>query len=69
VAEFKVNSDINISTDMAPFMTTKGYIFRSGLEAPILLKLKKETRKESMKENKIIKRINDLRFRFRDKLF
>jgi hypothetical protein len=69
MAEFEINSDINISTGITFFMATKGYIPRSGLEAPIPLELKEKTRKESMKRNEIVKRINDLRFRLRDKLF
>jgi hypothetical protein len=69
VAEFETNSDINISTDMALFMATKGYISRSGLKALISSKLKGEARKKSIKGNEIVKRMNDLRLRLRNKLF
>ena len=69
MTEFEINSDINISTGMAPFMATKGYIPRSGLEALTPLKLKKEARKESMKGDEIAERINDLRLCFKDKFF
>jgi hypothetical protein len=54
---------------MALFIAIKGYIPKSGLEALILSSLKKKTRKELIRGDKIIKRINDLRFRLKNKLF
>ena len=34
IAEFEANSSLNASTGVAPFLATKGYIPRSGLEPP-----------------------------------
>ena len=36
IAEFEVNSDLNTSTGVSPFLLTKGYIPRSGVEPPTL---------------------------------
>jgi hypothetical protein len=68
MAKFEANSDINISTGITPFIATKEYILRFRLKALTPSGLKEKTKKESMKGDKIAKRINDLRLRFKDKL-
>lgn len=34
ISEFEANADVNTSTGLAPFLVTKGYIPRSGIEPP-----------------------------------
>jgi hypothetical protein len=69
MTKFEANSDKNILTGIAPFIATKGYIPKSGLKAPTPSGLKGKARKESIKKDKIAERLNDLRLRFRKKLF
>jgi hypothetical protein len=68
MAEFETNSDKNISTKITPFIIIKEYIPRSGLKAPTLSRLKKKTKKKSIKGNKITERLNDLRLYFKEEL-
>jgi hypothetical protein len=61
VAEFEANSDKNTLTGMAPFIATKGYLPKSGLEAPTRITVTGDAKRESLKADRLMERIGKLR--------
>ena len=62
IAEFEANSDKNTSTGLAPFLTTKGYLPRSGLEAPATLVEGTQSKRTEMRSaDKLVQRIDELK--------
>ena len=70
IAEFEANSSLNASTGVAPFLATKGYIPRSGLEppAPWSDQTPPTAIREMRAADEFVKRINDLQTHLREEL-
>ena len=69
ITEFEVNSSLNASTGVAPFLATKGYIPRSGLEPPTLWTEQSPlVIREIKAADGFIKKIKDLQTHLREEL-
>ncbi len=70
IAEFEANSDKNSSSGIAPFLATKGYIPRSGLEPPKPWdsEISSRAKREMISADKFIEHIENLRLFLRQEL-
>ena len=70
IAEFESNSDINASSGVPPFLATKGYLPRSGLEPPLPWdKLSTQKKKRDIRAaDDFVSRVNSIREQLRDQL-
>ena len=70
IAEFEANSDSNTSTGLAPFLVTKGYIPRSGLEPPTPLDpdVTQRAKRDILSADAFIEKIDQMRAHLRSQL-
>ena len=70
IAEFEANSDRNSSSGIAPFLATKGYIPRNGLEPPTPWddNSTQRAKREMIGADKFIEKLEDLRRFLREEL-
>ena len=70
IAEFEANSDRNVFSGIAPFLATKGYIPRSGIEPPTLWDedATQRAKRDIVAADTFIQKMKDLRAFLRDEL-
>lgn len=70
IAEFEANSDINVSTGLSPFLVTKGYIPRSGVEPPTPLdpSATQRAKRDIKSADAFVEKIDKMRDYLRDQL-
>ena len=70
IAEFEANSDRNASSGIAPFLATKGYIPRNGLEPPTPwdTSASQRAKRDITAADSFIKKLDDLRHFLREEL-
>lgn len=68
LVEFEANSAKSSSTTMKPFLTTKGYLPRSGLELPEPIIGTAPQRKERKDADKLTEKLESIRVYLREKL-
>ncbi len=70
IAEFEANSDKNVSSGIAPFLATKGYLPRSGLEPPTPWDSDSTQRakREMVAADKFVARMEELRHFLKEEL-
>ena len=67
-AEFEANSAPSSSTTIAPFLATKGYIPRSGLEPPLAMEGTPAAKREMKDADDFVKKMDNLREYLRSEL-
>ena len=70
IAEFEVNSDVNVFTGLSPFLIIKGYISRSGVEPSSSLNpnVTQRAKRDIKSVDAFIDKIDQMRMYLRDQL-
>ena len=70
IAEFEANSDVNVSTELSPFLVIKEYIPRSGVESssPLNPNATQRAKRDIKSADAFINKIDQIRMYLRDQL-